>query len=131
MQKSKYLIAALMTLGGLTLSAQTFQSEGLSYKVLSAIEHTVQLTASDAANPTEVNYNPQNETCDALRTKRVKIKTKRFSVSKRSVPLRCFQGYPNSARIRQGLGLPYNSQNEIIDPIKTERIKVQRIHLCM
>lgn len=55
MQKSKCLIAALMTLGGLTLSAQTFQSEGLSYKVLSAIEHTVQLTASDAANPTEVN----------------------------------------------------------------------------
>lgn len=55
MQKSKYLIAALMTLGGLTLSAQTFQSEGLSYKVLSAIEHTVQLTASNAANPTEVN----------------------------------------------------------------------------
>lgn len=58
-------------------------------------------------------YNPQNETCDALRTKRAKIKTKRFSVSKRSVPLRCFQGYPNSARIRQGLGLPYNPQNEI------------------
>lgn len=54
MQKNKYLIAALMTLGGLTLSAQTFQSEGLSFKVLSATEHTVQLTASDAANPTEI-----------------------------------------------------------------------------
>lgn len=54
MQKNKYLIAALMTLGALTLSAQTFQSDGLSFKVLSATEHTVQLTASDAANPTEV-----------------------------------------------------------------------------
>lgn len=61
-------------------------------------------------------YNPQNETCDALRTKRVKIKTKRFSVSKRSVPLRCFQGYPNSARIRQGLGLPYNPQKRNVRP---------------
>lgn len=54
MQKNKYLIAALMTLGALTLSAQTFQSDGLSFKVLSATEHTVQLTASDAANPTEI-----------------------------------------------------------------------------
>lgn len=34
MQKNKYLIAALMTLGALTLSAQTFQSDGLSFKVL-------------------------------------------------------------------------------------------------
>lgn len=47
-------------------------------------------------------YNPQNETCDALRTKRAKIKTKRFSVSKRSVPLRCFQGYPFFKKFQPG-----------------------------
>lgn len=41
-----------------------------------------------------LTYNPQNETCDALRTKRAKIKTKRFSFSKRSVPLRRFSGHP-------------------------------------
>lgn len=52
-------------------------------------------------------YNPQNETCDDLRTKRAKIKTKRFSGSKRSVPLTCFQGHPffkkNSTRLRRDL----------------------------
>lgn len=47
-------------------------------------------------------YNPQNETCDALRTKRAKIKTKRFSVSKRSVPLRRFPGHPFSKKFRPG-----------------------------
>ena len=40
------------------------------------------------------SYNPQNETCDALRTKRAKIKTKRFPGSKRSVPLRRFPEHP-------------------------------------
>ncbi len=52
-------------------------------------------------------YNPQNETCDALRTKRAKIKTKRFSISKRSVLLRRFPGYPFfkkiSTRLRRDL----------------------------
>lgn len=41
-----------------------------------------------------VSYNPQNETCEALKTKRAKNKTKRFSVSKRSIPLMRFQGHP-------------------------------------
>ena len=53
-------------------------------------------------------YNPQNETCDALRTKRAKNKTKRFSVSKRSVPLRCFPEHPFfkkiSTRLRREAG---------------------------
>ena len=49
-----------------------------------------------------IKYNPQNETCDALRTKRAKIKTKRFSVSKRSVPLRRFPGHPFSKKFRPG-----------------------------
>lgn len=53
------------------------------------------------------DYNPQNETCDALRTKRAKIKTKRFSFSKRSVPLRRFSGHPlfkkKSTRLRRDL----------------------------
>lgn len=52
-------------------------------------------------------YNPQNETCDALRTKRTKIKTKRFSISKRSVLLRRFPGYhffkKISTRLRRDL----------------------------
>lgn len=47
-------------------------------------------------------YNPQNETCDALRTKRAKIKTKRFSFSKRSVPLRRFSGHPLFKKNRPG-----------------------------
>lgn len=54
-----------------------------------------------------VPYNPQNETCDALRTKRAKIKTKRFSISKRSVLLRRFTGYhffkKISTRLRRDL----------------------------
>lgn len=52
-------------------------------------------------------YNPQNETCDALRTKRAKIKTKRFSFSKRSVPLTRFPEHPFfkkiSTRLRRDL----------------------------
>lgn len=47
-------------------------------------------------------YNPQNETCDALRTKRAKIKTKRFSFSKRSVPLTRFPEHPFSRKFRPG-----------------------------
>ena len=56
---------------------------------------------------TAIVYNPQNETCDALRTKRAKNKTKRFSVSKRSVPLTRFPEHPFfkkiSTRLRRDL----------------------------
>ena len=52
-------------------------------------------------------YNPQNETCDVLRTKRAKNKTKRFPGSKRSVPLTRFPEHPffkkNSTRLRRDL----------------------------
>lgn len=52
-------------------------------------------------------YNPQNETCDALRTKRAKNKTKRFPGSKRSVPLTRFPEHPFfkkiSTRLRRDL----------------------------
>lgn len=51
-------------------------------------------------NENVVRYNPQNETCDALRTKRAKIKTKRFSVSKRSVPLTRFPEHPFFKKFR-------------------------------
>lgn len=61
------------------------------------------------ANKSADLYNPQNETCDALRTKRAKNKTKRFSFSKRSVPLTRFPEHPFfkkiSTRLRRGLGL--------------------------
>lgn len=54
-------------------------------------------------------YNPQNETCDALRTNRAKNKTKRFYFPKRSVPLTRVPEHSffkkNSTRLRRGLGL--------------------------
>lgn len=48
------------------------------------------------------SYNPQNETCDVLRTKRAKNKTKRFPGSKRSVPLTRFPEHPFFKKIRPG-----------------------------
>lgn len=52
--KKTYLIAAAMAMASATMSAQTFESDGFSYQVLSAQERTVQLKASNASNPTEV-----------------------------------------------------------------------------
>lgn len=54
MKQTKYLVAAAAALAAFTVSAQQFQSDGLSFKVLSAADHTLQLTASNPANPTEL-----------------------------------------------------------------------------
>lgn len=74
------------------------------YEEIKKLNHCYWLSADESLTLffQEIKYNPQNETCDALRTKRAKIKTKRFPGSKRSVPLTRFPEHPFFKKIRPG-----------------------------
>lgn len=52
--KKKYLISLGMLMCAATLSAQSFESEGCQYSVLSTIERTAQFMAPPTTNPTEL-----------------------------------------------------------------------------
>ncbi len=102
----------------LDLRSVTFYSNGISYvQVLSYNNYSVTVKAIKAF------YNPQNETCNAPRTKGAKIKTKRESHAKRSVPSVRFHIMPRLshfqkifARLRRGLRVDPGACPSLLSP---------------